>query len=108
MERQILSPHHKSFPKSCFVELCNIEIFLLKNFLKQKCFSKSPFEEISPACDELWLLEEPQEYQDDEEHQHLERTIVYFFFFSWSTIIWILEQQNGMMNTLGDLDNPHP
>ena len=79
MERQILSPHHKSFPKSCFVELCNIEIFLLKNFLKQ-VFLKSPFEEISPACDELWLLEEPQEYQDDEEHQHLKRTFFIVFF----------------------------
>ena len=43
-------------------------------------FLKSPFEEISPACDELWLLEEPQEYQDDEEHQHLDRTIFIVFF----------------------------
>ena len=43
-------------------------------------FLKSPFEEISPACDELWLLEEPQEYQDDEEHQHLKRTFFIVFF----------------------------
>ena len=42
-------------------------------------FLKSPFEEISPACDELWLLEEPQEYQDDEEHQHLQRKFLLFF-----------------------------
>ena len=44
-------------------------------------FLKSPFEEISPACDELWLLEEPQEYQDDEEHQHLKKKHFLLFFF---------------------------
>ena len=32
---------------------------------------QAPFEEVSPACDELWLLEEPEEDQDDKEHQHL-------------------------------------
>ena len=32
---------------------------------------QAPFEEVSPACDELWLLEEPEQDQDDEEHQHL-------------------------------------
>ena len=51
-----------------------------QEFFKTKVFLKSPFEEISPACDELWLLEEPQEYQDDEEHQHLKRTFFIVFF----------------------------
>ena len=49
--------------------------YFCSRILKTEVFLKSPFEEISPACDELWLLEEPQEYQDDEEHQHLKRTI---------------------------------
>ena len=36
----------------------------------------APFEEIAPACDELGFLEEPEEYQDDEQHQHLGRNKV--------------------------------